>query len=267
MVVARLTCSTLVSLVLLAGCSHTPTSPTAVAPQVAIGSIPQSATAVPPRVSAAPPRAVGLTRFVAFGDSITWGATSAFDARFLFAAANGGYVERLQVALDTYHAPQRFTVTNEGQPGELAVNALARFRAVLTSRRPEAVLLLEGINDLNNEIGVSRTIGGLRSMLDAAASLGIPVLIGTMYQTYQTTDPDGFVRPNGAEAVSSFNAEVRRLAVGRLNVHLVDVYPAMNDRRLVGADGLHLSDDGFDVLASVFLTAIENAFPVRGSFQ
>ncbi|HXG90563.1 MAG TPA: SGNH/GDSL hydrolase family protein [Vicinamibacterales bacterium] len=208
-----------------------------------------------------------MTRFVAFGDSITWGAESAFDPRFLFAAANGGYVERLQLALNTYHSPQRFTVVNQGEPGELATNALTRFRTMLTSRRPEAVLLLEGINDLNNDISPSRTAAGVRALLDAATSAGVPVIVATMFQTYEVVDPDGFRRPNAAPVVPAYNAEIRRIAAGRLNVHLLDLYPIMNDRRLVGTDGIHLNDDGFSVMASAFLTAIETAFPVRGSFQ
>ena len=41
----------------------------------------------------------------------------------------------------------------------------------------------------------------------------------------------------------------------------------MRDRSFVGNDGLHPTDAGFERMASVFLEAIEAAFPVRGSFQ
>jgi lysophospholipase L1-like esterase len=264
---ARLTCSLAASLALLAGCAQTPTSPTAAAPNVAIGAVPQTTAPVPPRISVLPPRAVGVTRLVAFGDSVTWGASSAWDQRFLFAAVGGGYAERVEAGLNTYHPPQRFTVVNEGQPGEMAVNALARFRAMLTTRRPEAVLLVEGINDLNNDISVARVAAALRQMVDAAAALGIPVLIGTMYPTYAVVDPDGHFRHNGASEVPALNSEIRRMATGRLNVHLVDLELAMRNRRYVGNDGIHLEDSGFEVMASTFLAAIESAFPVRGSFQ
>ena len=267
MISVRLACTAFVSALLLGGCSQSPTSPTSVAPTVIVASVPQTSTPLPPRLSAVPPRALGVTRFLAFGDSITWGASSAWDPRFFHADVNGGYVERLQVALNTYHSPQTFTLFNDGQPGEYAVNAVERFRQLLTQRRPEAVLLLEGINDLNNGVHPGDVAGALRRMLDAAASSRIPVLIATMYQTYETTDPDGNYRPNGAEAVPALNREIRRIAAGRLNVHLVDLEPVMMDRRLVGADGLHLSSAGFEVMASTFLSAIEAAFPVRGSFQ
>lgn len=255
----RLGCVVGASLVLV-GCTQTPTSPSR-------ASLPPVTAPASSAITVTPPRALGVTRFAAFGDSITWGATSAWDARFMSAAANGGYPERLQANLNTTHAPQQFTVFNEGLPGETAVSALTRFRSVLTNRRPQTVLLLEGINDLANGISISQAIGGLRQMLDAAAAVGVPVLIATMYQTYAEVDPDGNYRPNGAAMVPAFNTEVRRLAAGRLNVYLVDLEPLMQNRTFVGGDGIHLEDAGFDVVATAFRSVIEAAFPVRGSFQ
>lgn len=267
MYVARLPLWCLVGGALLAGCSQTPTSPSRISAPVIIGEVPQASAPVPPRLSVDPPRALGATRYLAFGDSITWGATSAWDPRFLFAAANGGYPQGLQAALNRDHSPQQFTVINEGLPGELAVNALSRFRGLLTSRRPEVVLLLEGVNDLNNDLSVSRIGTALRQMLDAAAPSGIPVVLATMFQTYAVTDPDGHYRPNGAASIPALNEEIRRIAAGRVNVHLVDLERVMGERRFVGADGIHLTDAGFEIVASTFLAAIEKAFPVRGSFQ
>ncbi|MGQ0734984.1 MAG: SGNH/GDSL hydrolase family protein [Acidobacteriota bacterium] len=259
----RIACAAVAAL-LLSTCSQTPTAPSAVAPAALL----ETPTALlPAPLTIVPPRALGLTRFVAFGDSITWGATSAWFSAYMYAAANGGYPERLEVSLNTFHSPQRFTVFNEGLPGELAVNALSRFRSVLTTRRPQAVLLLEGINDLSNDISVSRTIDGLRAMLDAAAVTAVPVLVGTMYPTYAVTDPTGFYRHNGSGQVLAFNTEVRRLLSGRQNVYLVDLEPLMGNRALVGTDGIHLENLGFDVVTSAFLDAIRRAFPVRGSFQ
>jgi lysophospholipase L1-like esterase len=258
----------------LAGCSQTPTSPTSPTaaidvPTAAINS--QSLGTVSPALTVTPPGGLGTTRLVAFGDSITWGATSAWysvgGAQLYTAAANGGYPERLQATLAPRHPSLSITVINEGLPGELAVNALARFRTVLTTRRPHVVLLLEGINDLANDISVSRTVGGLRSMLDAATAAGVPVLLATMYQTYEETSPDGSLRTNGAAYVPAFNVAVRQLAAGRPNVHLVDLERAMTDRSLVGGDGIHLEDAGFDVMAARFQAVLEAAFPVRGSFQ
>ena len=261
---------------LLTSCSTTPTAPSTT------GAVPPSATAgaaatvtaadtgvlIPPGITITPPRALGVTRFVAFGDSITWGATSAwFSANMFYAAANGGYPERLAANLTIGHTPQPITMFNEGQPGELATGALTRFRTMLTTRRPGAVLLLEGINDISNDISVSRTAGALRGLLDAAAAQGVPVLLATQYQTYEVVDPDGHFRSNGAPYVPALNAEIRTLVLGRPNVFLVDLEPVMGNRALVGKDGIHLEDAGFDVMAARFQAVIDAVFPVRGSFQ
>lgn len=251
----------------VAGCARTPTSPTEVAPSVPVGVAPATSVPVPPQISINPPRALGVTRYVAFGDSITWGAMSAWEARFLFAAANGGYPERLLAGLNAYHAPQQFVVFNEGLPGELALNALTRFRSLLTSRQPQAVLLLEGINDLSNGFGPVPVATAVFQLVDAATLVGVPVVVATMYQTYAEVDPDGHYRPNGADVVPAFNAELRRRAQGRLNVHVLDLEPLMRSRSMVGADGIHLTDSGFETMSAAFLQRVETAFPVRGSFQ
>lgn len=268
MFAARLSAFLLVCSIVSSGCSQTPTGPSTAGAVAATAAGSQAVAAIPPGVTITPPAAIGITRFVAFGDSITWGATSAFfSANMYFAAANGGYPERLAANLTTFHAPQRFTIFNDGLPGELAINALPRFQSMLITRQPGAVLLLEGINDLSNDISVSRTVGGLRAMLDAAALRGVPVLIATMYQTYAVVDPDGHYRPNGAAAVPEFNAQIRTLAAGRPNVFLVDLEPLMSNRALVGKDGIHLEEAGFEIMTSKFMSVIEAVFPVRGSFQ
>src|SRR5215210_6932300 len=137
---ARLFCIVL-TLAVFAACSQTPTGPSAVAPEpVTSASSPAStATSNSPATLVIPPRAIGISRMVAFGDSITWGAMSAFDARYVYAAASGGFVERLEANLNLLHPPQRFSVYNDGLPGELAANALMRFRTMLTTRKPEGV--------------------------------------------------------------------------------------------------------------------------------
>ena len=265
----RLVCSVSTIAVLAAGCSHSPTAPSAavLAETPAVAAAPSGSTSNSPFTVITPPRALGVSRLVAFGDSITWGAMSAFDANYVYAAASGGYVERLEANLNLLHQPQRFSVFNDGLPGELVLNALTRFRTMLLTRRPDGVLLLEGINDLCNGVNPVSAANGVRQLLDVAAQLGVPVAVATMYPTYGVTDPDGNFRDNGSALVAPFNAELRRIVIGRPNVVLVDLEVVMRDRRLVGTDGIHTEDAGFDVMEAAFRAAIEAAYPVRGSFQ
>ena len=248
-------------------CSKTPTSPSGSTPGVPVGAITQTSAPVPPRLGFTVPNAIGLTRYDAFGDSITWGAVSGWDPRFMFAAADGAYPERLLMGLNTYHAPQQFTIFNDGQPGDWAIHAVERFKIMLSQKRPQAVLLLMGYNDLNNNVSIADTITALKQMLDAAHSAGVAVIVATMYQTYAVTDPQGVYRWNAATEIADFNIEVKKLPMGRLNVHVLDLYPLMNDPDLIGNDGVHTNADGYTIMASAFMDAIEAAFPVRANTQ
>src|SRR5688572_29020732 len=106
MFAARLSALLLVCSIVSSGCSQTPTGPSTAAAVAPTAANSQALVAIPPGLTIAPPQAVGITRFVAFGDSITWGATSAWlSAGMFFAAANGGYPERLAANLSTFHAP------------------------------------------------------------------------------------------------------------------------------------------------------------------
>ncbi|MEW6323178.1 MAG: GDSL-type esterase/lipase family protein [Acidobacteriota bacterium] len=249
-------------------CSAPPTAPTPIASDLAQSAIAQTPPPVPPRIAAPQPMALGATRFLAIGDSITYGTLSSYDGSFLYDVPSHSYTVRLQSALTTYYPRQTFTVTNVGVPGEWAQVGAQRLHAELTRYRPQALLILEGINDLNADQSISVIGRALRDMLDIAALFDTPVLIATMFQTYEVTTPTGQVRTNAASSVPALNAEIRRIAEGRRNVWVVDLHAAFGtNRSLVGGDGLHPSTSGYERMATTFLTAIETAFPVRGSFQ
>jgi lysophospholipase L1-like esterase len=235
----------------------------------------QLAVPVPAGIVAPTPTALGASKFVAFGDSITWGTLSSFDGRMLFDGSPSSYAVRLQLGLNTHHAPQRFTVINRGVPAEAASHfpgasgGVDRIAAVLATDRPQALLLLEGINDLGGGASIDDTVAALRRIIDISLQRNVPVIVATMFQTYETTNPEtGVTHENAAALVPEFNQRIRQLAASRQNVTLVDLEVVFgSNRALVGGDGLHPTEDGYDRMASAFLTAIEKAFPIRGSFQ
>jgi lysophospholipase L1-like esterase len=249
----------------VAACADSPTGPSAVPPAGQVSEFAQQPPPVPPRNSATLAGALGVTRFVAFGDSITYGTLSSFDGLFLFDVPSHSYPVRLELGLDAYHAPQNFGVGNSGNPGETATAGatFTRFQNVLGSERPQVVLLLEGVNDLNNGVSQTEISNSLGQMLDYATLRGMAVLIATMPRIYDTSTTD---RPD--ERIVPFNNEVQRLAAARANVHVVDLYTAFGtNRSLMGGDGLHPTPEGYEVMASTFLAAIERAFPVTRTVQ
>jgi lysophospholipase L1-like esterase len=194
------------------------------------------------------------------------------------------YSERLRLALDTYHGgpagqiPRTYTVINEGIPGEWATAGAQRIQAVITQHRPQGLLLLEGINDLSNNenilsnsANISATISALTQIVNTARANNVTVLIATMPQTYESTNPNtGGMRSNAKDLVVPFNSQIRALVQARpnQNIYLVDLYTAFGNNPLyMGGDGLHPTEAGYERMASTFLNVIEAAFVIRGSFQ
>lgn len=266
-----------------AGCSSSPTAPSPTTSASPTGqaadessSNPQDEPApTPPSGSSpAPPAAtsgpLGATRFVALGDSITWGTLSSFDGSFLYdAGPTQSYPYQLRSALNLSHGPQTFTVENAGVPGESVASGAGRVHSVLSSLRPQGLLLLEGINDLNNGAGIGGTVGHLQTILDVARLHNVTVFIANMFQTYESVDPnDGRIRENSATQITSFNSAIMQMAQGRQNVYIVDLYHAFgSNRSYVGGDGLHPSESGYERMAFWFRATIEQAFAVRAGFQ
>lgn len=259
-----------------AACGAGPGGPTAPSPVAVRGGVPLGGDP-PAGDSLGPVNGVGATRFVAYGDSITWGTVSMFDGGFLFDAGPWAYPAQLDGLLESAFAGQDFTVDNEGWPGEEIAGALSsgRLASVLAARRPQGLLLLEGINDLNNGASVATVAGWLGQAVDLARVYNGTVLIATMFQTCVSTDPNsGRVRLNSTEKIVPFNSAIRSMAAGRQNVYVVDLYAAFGNNcggnggtGLLGGDGLHPSPSGYAVMATTFGIAIRDRFPVRGSFQ
>lgn len=257
-------------------CAESPSLPTAPSSVLSRGAVPQVG-APTPNVSLPGPNAIGATRFMAFGDSITFGTVSSFDGAFLFdAGLAASYPGQLQSLLTSAFPTQGVTVENKGLAGEWALQAVSsgRFAQQMAAIRPQGLLLLEGINDLNNAQSIGGTVAALSQMIDIARLYNTTVLVSTMFQTCQSVSPTGVVRQNAAGQVVPFNSALKSMAAGRLNVYVVDVYAALGDNcgpdggiGLLGADGLHPTPTGYAVIASRFSAAIRDRFAVRGSFQ
>jgi lysophospholipase L1-like esterase len=249
----------LVLMALAAGaCTQAPSSPTAPSAVLSRGAAPQAGpTAAGDTLPQ--PAALGASRFMAFGDSIT------------------SYPGQLQTQLRSSFPSQNMAVENRGVPGDEVGLALSsgRFARDMATFQPQGLLLLEGINDLNNGASVSTVVNGLAQMVDIARLYNTTVLVTTMFQTCESTDPNtGRVRLNSTEKIVPFNAAIRSLAAGRQNVYVVDVYAAFGNNcgpdggvGLLGGDGLHPTVTGYTVMANAFQNALRARFPVRGSFQ
>jgi lysophospholipase L1-like esterase len=256
-----------------AACTSTPTAPTDTSATAVVASISQEPPPVPPRLDALPPpAAIGGTRFVAFGDSITYGTFSSFaDARFLYDSPIHSYPNRAELSLRQTFPLQAaaLRVINEGVPGEAAFQGRDRIGTVLTTHKPHGLLLLEGINDMNIGRTPAATAAAVVAIIDVARTYNVTVLVGLMPQTYPSVYPgETQTRSQSADQIVPFNNEIRRLTAGMQNVYVVDLYAAFGtNRSLMGGDGLHPTEAGYGLMAQTFVQAIESIFQVRGSLQ
>ncbi|MEE2636163.1 MAG: GDSL-type esterase/lipase family protein [Acidobacteriota bacterium] len=244
-------------------------------------------------VTIAPPDPeLRLTRFLAFGDSITEGFVS--DA-FLTGGINpvdiptilrgrgsqslgvvsqavepfSSYPSQLMNLLTTAYATQIIVVTNNGISGEHASQGDARLSSSLSSFQPDVLLLLEGFNDINffqsqqppgSSVNISPIADNLRSMVQTAESRGIEVLLATLTPVTSVRET---VDPGTQAAIDDLNDEIHRMAPDLGDGGIVDLYAAFEGvPGLIGADGFHPTRAGYRRIADVFLQEIQARFDV-----
>jgi lysophospholipase L1-like esterase len=218
-------------------------------------------------VTVTTPPLLTVTRFVAFGDSITWGedgtnatTTSVGRIRPLVRVplpqTYPGALQQLLVSRYTRQAPR---VDNLGQPGELASdpNALLRFLSVTANGAYDVVLLMEGSNDVDamvKDLAVEPlAIANLRQMLEGAKKRALRPYLATIPPMNAAGS-----RGSGAALVPEFNGRLAGLAASE-QVPLVDVYQALAGAisTNIGPDGLHPTVAGYATIAQTFFTSIK----------
>lgn len=237
---------------------------------------------------------LSVTKFLAFGDSITAGVlagscpigggvscsvatpTSAprstaslipfgSDLRTLYPfvgeESSSAYPRQLQAALTANYNGQTFTMTNLGSPGEFIAEGKARLSSALIAAAPQVLLLQEGANDLNQgKPPIATLVSDLRAMVREAKGRGIEVFLGTTLPQRQNACR-GYDFCDGVADSGPLSAQIRTMAVAEGAI-LVDLYAKFDGQTstLLGLDGLHPNDAGYKVMADAFLAAIKQRF-------
>lgn len=249
----------------------------------------RTATCSFPVVVLAPPK-LPVTSFLAFGDSITWGEDGAAPAsantlgQHVFVQLPPGerYPDILQQELQARYRQQTPTVFNGGCPGEVLSSpgefnavcagermddpsAYRRFDSLASLRQFDAVLFMEGSNDVDEAAGDSTVlpvaVGYLQKMIDDAKGHGMKVIVATIPPMV----PPGFNgRAKGYAVVPTYNDMVRSLATSE-GAPLADVYAAFGSdaSSLIGFDGLHPNPSGYQRIADTFLATIKSSLETR----
>jgi lysophospholipase L1-like esterase len=232
------------------------------------------------------PKLLG-TKFLAFGDSLTKGnnGCNTLDCDVLSNPVpqtidvDYEYPTILKQLLSARYSQQSITVIERGGGGETAETGSYLFPGELAAHRPDAVLILEGVNDfhpLNGPRRPSWVAGSLRTMVQAAKSAGVKVFLSTLPPQIE----EGH-RAWGYASLAEVNALIRDVAAQE-QVVLVDAYAALSTdvTRYISsketyvdcctsdtgwADGLHLTRAGRTKLAETFFEAIKANFEEKSS--
>lgn len=222
-------------------------------------------------VTIRPAPQLSKTRFLAFGDSITFGRCNGPDTLC------APYTIRLRQLLEARYTRQSFTVIESGRPGENASDDISpspgnvpgqdRLPDELMSYAPEVLLLMEGTNDLINghpSISVNLAEIALEQMVQVAQQRGVTVLLATIPPQRYPPPPGTRDRTGSGVLVVPLNERIRAIAARR-NAILVDIYAAMNAdlAGTIGIDNLHPTEKGLAVIADTFYAAIRQALEVQ----
>jgi lysophospholipase L1-like esterase len=210
----------------------------------------------------APPRVSAVT-YTAFGDSITEGL-KLYSTATAIPSPPGSYPAQLHTLLSSRYTAQSILVYDEGIGGETIAQGMNRLRPVLISEHPDALLLLEGTNDLNGggSKEIPTVVNGLKAMVQEGRSRGATVFLGTLLPQRA-----GGPRAFAPTLIQPTNDGIRAMADAQGAV-LVDVYAAFGGDAgsLIGDDGLHPNDAGKLKIAETFFAAIRSRLELAPLF-
>ena len=209
---------------------------------------------------------LGVTRLLAFGDSLTAGVTSTPVQAVSQLEPGASYPTKLAALLNQRYSGQSIRVANFGVPGERAVAAVSRFESALTIEQPDVVLLMEGTNDLIAGGTADSAATAIETMVRAARARGVDLILATI--------PPARANRKVTARVAPYNDRIRTIATGQ-GVPLVDVYQIINsglcsDARAVtvpciGDDDLHPTSQGYDLIANGMFRRIMAIYEFGGT--
>jgi lysophospholipase L1-like esterase len=213
----------------------------------------------PPPPTPAP--TLAITRILSFGDSLTAGTTSpTFTPFALSAGLPQSYPFKLQALAGSRYSTQALEISNGGVAGEQATWSTThpRLARLMSEARPELLILMEGANDLNNippdSTNVSPVVAAMEDMVKDARGRGVQVMVATI----PPQRPGG--KGNAGALLAKYNNELKLMA-SKKDAMLVDIN-ALVPLSMIGQDGLHPTEAGYQLIAEIFLDAIKARYEV-----
>jgi lysophospholipase L1-like esterase len=194
-------------------------------------------------------------RATAFGDSITFGFLEQ-QKRFTSNLVTGNnYPSILQSLLRGLNPA--WQVVNRGVGGELTASGVGRISSILTVDKPGFILIMEGTNDASEDVDPSTIVAHLEAMVLAAKGNKTIPVIGTIPPNFRND-------ANAQNIIDSANVLIRTMGQAQ-GIVVAEIFDGMNNRSLFGLspdrDPLHPNEQGYQVMASIWFTAMQQAIP------
>ena len=147
-----------------------------------------------------------------------------------------------------------------GIGGQTTPQMLLRLRQDVLELKPEAVVILAGINDIAQNTGpitLKETLGNIQSMAELALAHGInPIICSVLPANSFPWRPE--ITPT--QLVIDLNSQLQRWALEK-NLVYVDFYTPMVDEKLglkshLGYDPVHPNVAGYQVMEPILLKAL-----------
>ena len=223
----------------------------------------------PPPPPPPPPQPVpvlGISRILTFGDSMTAGTTSPAVPQFRSALSAGvpfSYPFKLSTLLTQRYSGQEIVVMNGGIAGKKAVEDRSRIGGVMAEADAQLLVLMEGANDLlsifippipeSPNAVIRAAVDGMEDMVRESKARGMEVMVMNL-----PPQRESGTRGLAAKYVGQYNSMLQQMAANK-GARFVDLHSQF-DLSLIGQDGLHPTEAGYEKIAEVIRTAIGNAF-------
>ena len=223
-----------------------------------------------------------VTRFIAFGDSVTAGENGRPGLVNGFIDFPNIYPLKLEQLLNGEYPDQGIVVINRGAGGDPVERSVEKLPGILEADRGGALLLLDGYNNLLAECSPGHSDSGAcaRKIDDVVTGLRQCIRIaqvsayGIKYVFVSTITPPGpFAggprdRRIAADAVVRTNAAISAMVRGEGAI-LVDTYGRFlgHEPEYVDQDGLHLRPAGYEALAQGFFERIRDTVAATPAFH
>jgi lysophospholipase L1-like esterase len=174
------------------------------------------------------------------------------------------YPFKLQTLLAARYAGQNVTVSNAGIAGKYTWEDRSRLAKAIADTSPELLLFMEGANDLNSIVGpgtnaaVDAAVGNMEDMVRDTAARGVPILLMTL-----PPQRAGGRNAGGVPYLGKYNNDLKTMAAKK-GATILDVN-AQLPLALIGQDGLHPTEPGYQFLAEILFDAIKQKYEVSAS--